>query len=211
MLLGSWNKPVADFLGLRQQEDTRTLLWIALYFSITYFFWSIDDYIRQSTLLVSVGFVMCAYFSFAGATITHNVMHCKMFDNDVSNRILQSVLSLTYGHPVSTFVPGHNLSHHRYSSHPCHISTAIRIFLWTLATVSDPSACLCDLVRPAGSLLFPGSFWCTGTHMHVFILIFLLSYIISVVLNVVEIARATNTGTFHLVLACSHTASRYTP
>ncbi|KAF4680016.1 hypothetical protein FOZ60_014246 [Perkinsus olseni] len=42
-------------------------------------------------------------------------MHCKVFFNDTLNRIFQCILSLTYGHPVSTFVPGHNLSHHRYT------------------------------------------------------------------------------------------------
>jgi fatty acid desaturase len=30
------------------------------------------------------------------------------------NRLFQVVLTHTYGHPVSTFVPGHNLSHHKY-------------------------------------------------------------------------------------------------
>jgi fatty acid desaturase len=31
------------------------------------------------------------------------------------NRVYQVILSFTYGHPVSAYVPGHNLSHHRYT------------------------------------------------------------------------------------------------
>ncbi|KAF4674072.1 hypothetical protein FOL47_009751 [Perkinsus chesapeaki] len=64
---------------------------------------------------ICVAFVLCCYFSFAGAAITHNFMHCKIFFNDDFNRVFQCILSLVYGHPVSTFVPGHNLSHHRFT------------------------------------------------------------------------------------------------
>mmetsp|Transcript_61761 Transcript_61761/g.152065 ORF Transcript_61761/g.152065 Transcript_61761/m.152065 type:complete len:368 (+) Transcript_61761:305-1408(+) len=111
--LGPLNKPVADFLGLRYQEDTRTLFWIFLYYYISYLVWTREDLFRQSYVGIACASLVCSYFSFACATITHNVMHCRMFDNEISNRVIQSVLSLTYGHPVSTFVPGHNLSHHR--------------------------------------------------------------------------------------------------
>ncbi len=31
------------------------------------------------------------------------------------NRVFQVVLTLTYGNPVSSYVPGHNLSHHKHT------------------------------------------------------------------------------------------------
>jgi fatty acid desaturase len=31
------------------------------------------------------------------------------------NRVFQVILTMTYGHPVSSFVPGHNLSHHKFT------------------------------------------------------------------------------------------------
>ncbi|KAF4674071.1 hypothetical protein FOL47_009750 [Perkinsus chesapeaki] len=52
--------------------------------------------------------------SIAKLTANHKRIN-KVFYNDNLNRIFQCILSLTYGHPVSTFVPGHNLSHHRYT------------------------------------------------------------------------------------------------
>lgn len=38
-----------------------------------------------------------------------------MFRWRVANRIFQVVLSCVYGHPVTSYVPGHNLSHHKYT------------------------------------------------------------------------------------------------
>jgi len=64
-------------------------------------------------LLCTVG-VLC-YYSFAGAVITHNSMHVRCFENTLCEVIWCHLLSLSYGHPVSTFVPGHNIGHHRYT------------------------------------------------------------------------------------------------
>jgi fatty acid desaturase len=41
-----------------------------------------------------------------------------VFKSRPLNSIFQIALSLTYGHPVSMFVPGHNLSHHKYTQQP---------------------------------------------------------------------------------------------
>jgi len=58
-----------------------------------------------------------AFTSFQGAVATHNTMHCAIFNSEVrwANKLIQVILTLSYGHPVSTYVPGHNLSHHRYT------------------------------------------------------------------------------------------------
>ena len=39
----------------------------------------------------------------------------QMFRWNWANKLIQVFLSLTYGHPVSSYVPGHNLSHHKYT------------------------------------------------------------------------------------------------
>lgn len=57
---------------------------------------------------------MC-YLSFAGAVMTHNTMHVPVFFSRHANKVFQVLLTLTYGHPVSSYVPGHNLSHHKYT------------------------------------------------------------------------------------------------
>ncbi|MDF2697854.1 MAG: Beta-carotene hydroxylase [Labilithrix sp.] len=49
------------------------------------------------------------------AVIVHNVMHAPLWRSRRLNALTQLVLSLTYGFPVSEYVPGHNLSHHRYT------------------------------------------------------------------------------------------------
>lgn len=38
-----------------------------------------------------------------------------MFFSQRINRFIQLVLTMSYGHPVSAFVPGHNLSHHQHT------------------------------------------------------------------------------------------------
>jgi len=100
---------------LRNNADWRCILWIAKYFVLSALAWAYDDVIASSLPLSVATFVVLSYYSFAGATIVHNTMHCRCFNNRDLEHIWHQLLSLTYGHPVSTFVPGHNLSHHRYS------------------------------------------------------------------------------------------------
>mmetsp|Transcript_34450 Transcript_34450/g.77683 ORF Transcript_34450/g.77683 Transcript_34450/m.77683 type:complete len:362 (-) Transcript_34450:105-1190(-) len=105
-------------LGLRNNADLRPVIWVCKYYLISYLAWTYEDYFRHSYLLSFLTLLVISYYSFAGATITHNTMHSKVFHNKWANRIWQVLLSLTYGHPVSSFVPGHNLSHHRYTQLP---------------------------------------------------------------------------------------------
>jgi fatty acid desaturase len=59
--------------------------------------------------------VLTCWFSFFGAVATHNTVHSPVFKNRGMNRLFQVALTLTYGHPVSAYVPGHNLSHHKHT------------------------------------------------------------------------------------------------
>jgi len=109
------SKAVAGKGLLRNNADWRCILWIVKYFVLSGLAWYYDDVISASVPLFLATSIVLAYYSFAGATIVHNTMHCRCFNDKTLEHIWHHVLSLTYGHPVSTFVPGHNLSHHRYT------------------------------------------------------------------------------------------------
>lgn len=95
---------------LRYSADRRTLLFVATYFAVI-------AWVYASSMPVWAWFCICpplALLSFFCAVISHNTIHAPVFRARSLNRFFQVAISLTYGHPVSMFVPGHNLSHHKY-------------------------------------------------------------------------------------------------
>jgi fatty acid desaturase len=103
-------------LGLRYSADLRTLLWEVIYFSVTVYLWSSYDSLGWISFLIL--WWTSTMFAFFGATITHNAIHVPLFRDATLNSIFQIVLTLTYGWPVSALVPGHNLSHHKFTNGP---------------------------------------------------------------------------------------------
>lgn len=97
---------------LRYRADIRTLCFTATYFVLVAVQWVYSP--RELWLAIPLVLVTCV-FSFLGAVATHNTVHCPVFKQRWLNRVFQVVLTLTYGHPVSAFVPGHNLSHHKHT------------------------------------------------------------------------------------------------
>lgn len=99
-------------LGLRYNEDIRTLGMVGAYFAVTAtaWLWHPDSWLLRLPL---VG--LCCFFAFFCAVITHNTIHVPVFKSRTANKVFQYVISLCYGHPVSAFVPGHNLSHHTHT------------------------------------------------------------------------------------------------
>ncbi len=96
---------------LRYKADRRTLGIVATYFTIAITSWI---YYPQMTWGVLIPVMMLnAVFAFFCAVIVHNTIHAPVFKSKRMNRIFQIILSFTYGHPVSAFVPGHNFSHHK--------------------------------------------------------------------------------------------------
>jgi fatty acid desaturase len=93
---------------LRYRADVRTLAFVATYFALVAILWLARPGLALAAPLV----VLACFFSFFGAVITHNTVHAPIFRSRALNRAFQVVLTMTYGHPVSSFVPGHNLSHH---------------------------------------------------------------------------------------------------
>jgi fatty acid desaturase len=97
---------------LRYRADVKTLLFVAIYFALVAVQWI---YAPTNLFLAIPLLVLTCFFSFFGAVATHNSVHTPVFKNRAMNRAFQVALTLTYGHPVSAYVPGHNLSHHKHT------------------------------------------------------------------------------------------------
>jgi fatty acid desaturase len=97
---------------LRYRADVRTLCFVAVYFGLTAYQLA---YAPRSLAIAIPLLVVTCWFSFFGAVATHNTVHSPVFKQRWMNRVFQIVLTLTYGHPVSAYVPGHNLSHHKHT------------------------------------------------------------------------------------------------
>jgi fatty acid desaturase len=103
---------------LRYRADLRSIGFVATYFLVVVAVYSVDAPLPDwwwAALPIVVGLSLLSFFC---AVITHNTVHSPVFRNRGLNRAFQVALSLTYGHPVSMFVPGHNLSHHKYLQDP---------------------------------------------------------------------------------------------
>ena len=84
---------------------------VFLYYASTVLSWIYfpDGYFLVLFVIVN------SLLAFLCAIITHNSVHCPVFRNRGLNRLFQIVLSLSYGHPVSSYVSGHNYSHHKHT------------------------------------------------------------------------------------------------
>ncbi len=83
-------------------------------------------------------FLSTCVMSFLCAVITHNAVHAPVFRERASNRVLQVVLSLSYGSAVSAFVPGHNLSHHRFTQTPRDVMRTAKVrHRWNLLNMLE--------------------------------------------------------------------------
>lgn len=104
---------------LRYRADVRTLGFVGLYFGTLAALWALtpDDRLPRGTewAWVVPAFALLCVTSFQGAVSTHNAVHSPVFRQRWLNKLWQVVLTLTYGHPVSSYVPGHNLSHHKHT------------------------------------------------------------------------------------------------
>lgn len=98
---------------LKYSADRRTLAFIAVYAGLV-----ATGFARwESMSLWQHGLLVAAtcLFAFFNAVIVHNIVHVPVFRRPALNRWFQYVVSVAYGHPVSAFVRGHNLSHHLHT------------------------------------------------------------------------------------------------
>lgn len=100
---------------LKHSADLRTLAVVALYFAVAVLSWA---YFPDQWYLKVAVVMANAVLSFMCAVITHNTVHVPIFKSKPLNRLFQIVLSFTYGHSVSAYVPGHNFSHHQHTQTP---------------------------------------------------------------------------------------------
>jgi fatty acid desaturase len=96
---------------LRRSEDRRPVAVVAAWFALVILQWLLPP----QKLVIAIPLVVATcVLAFLGAVATHNAMHSSVFRAKKLNRVFQVALTNVYGHPVSSFVPGHNLSHHRF-------------------------------------------------------------------------------------------------
>ncbi len=113
---------------LKYKEDIRTIIFVGIYFTVATLTWLALP--MKWYYAVPLIFLNCL-LSFFCATIVHNTIHCPIFKNRKLNKVFQVILSFTYGHPVSAYVPGHNFSHHKYTqSQKDNIRTSKARFKW---------------------------------------------------------------------------------
>jgi fatty acid desaturase len=97
---------------LRYKADLRTLGFVATYYLLVLYqwFWAPTQwYLAVPLLLLTMS------FSWFCAVITHNTLHSPVFKSRGMNKAFQVALTCSYGFPVSEYVPGHNLSHHKFA------------------------------------------------------------------------------------------------
>jgi fatty acid desaturase len=95
---------------LRHRADLRTLFLLCVFAALVITGWVFDPGGWRTALLVCVTCVS----SWLCAIIAHNTVHSPVFQKRWMNRLFRVWVSLSYGFPVSEYVPGHNLSHHRF-------------------------------------------------------------------------------------------------
>ena len=99
---------------LRHDEDIRSITSTGLFFALFVVSWqNCTSPFSDGVLSLSLWLVL-SQLSFMGAVTTRNAIHLPIFWNANLNKFYQICLSLQYGGAVSIFVPGHNLSHHKY-------------------------------------------------------------------------------------------------
>jgi fatty acid desaturase len=96
---------------LRYRADVRTLSFLVVYAALVIGQWI---YTPSGVLGWALIAVTCCQ-SWVCAVIAHNTVHSPVFKQRPLNKLFQIWVSLSYGFPISDYIPGHNLSHHRFT------------------------------------------------------------------------------------------------
>jgi fatty acid desaturase len=122
-------------MKLRHVADLRSLSFVVAYYTLLASQWV---YAPQEFVVALPLLAGTCVFSFLCAVITHNAIHSPIFRERWANRVLQVVLSLSYGSAVSAFVPGHNLSHHRHIQTPRDVMRTSKVrHAWNLLNILE--------------------------------------------------------------------------
>jgi fatty acid desaturase len=96
---------------MRQWQDARMLVWLALHYCAAVCAWTLFPFEARYFAPLAV---WLAISSWVCALIAHNALHCPVFKSRPASDAFQIALTCAYGFPVSEYLPGHNLSHHRH-------------------------------------------------------------------------------------------------
>src|SRR5580692_9170668 len=96
---------------LRYRTDSRTIGIIGFYWLLFGADWLLG---LRGPWAIPLVAATCAS-SWLCAVAAHNTVHCPVFKRRWMNRIFQVWVSLSYGFPISEYLPGHNLSHHKFT------------------------------------------------------------------------------------------------
>ena len=120
---------------LRHSADLRTIAFMATYFGLVAVQWAVPSIsVLGGSYAIGIPLlILTSFFSFFCAVATHNTVHSPVWKSRPMNRVFQMLLTVTYGHPVSAFVPGHNLSHHKHTQTPRDVMRTSKVrFGWNV-------------------------------------------------------------------------------
>lgn len=114
---------------LRYRADVRTLGVLLTYAATVVTLWQLNP----TGVWAFLGVVLTCVLSWLCAVIAHNTVHCPLFLRRWQNRLFQVWVTCSYGFPISEYVPGHNLSHHRYTQEREDVMRTTKVrFGWNL-------------------------------------------------------------------------------
>jgi fatty acid desaturase len=99
---------------MRHHDDIRCIAATGLFFVLFATAWQSFTSPYSNGIFSLLLWLALFQLSFMGAVTTHNAIHLPIFWNANLNKFYQICLSLQYGGAVTIFIPGHNLSHHKY-------------------------------------------------------------------------------------------------
>lgn len=119
---------------MRYAADKRTIAFIFGHFALVAAAWNVWPHVGKPVAALIVAVV--AVSAWIQAVMTHNTVHAPIWHSKRLNSLTQILLSLTYGFPVSEFIPGHNMSHHRYLQTPRDLMRTSKLrYRWNLMNV----------------------------------------------------------------------------
>jgi len=130
---------------LRFPADRRSLGLLTVYAALVITAWVVvPDGPLQAAVIPVLGFS-----SWLCAVVAHNTVHAPVFHRRWMNSIFQIWVSLSYGFPISDYIPGHNLSHHRFLQAREDVMRTSKVrFRWNLLNLlSFPFAVTPGIVR----------------------------------------------------------------
>jgi fatty acid desaturase len=117
---------------LRFAADRRTLGILTAHSALTVAVWIVGP--ESVAKVFALG--MLGYTAWLTAVVAHNTVHCPVYRRRWQNSAFQIWVSLSYGFPISEYIPGHNLSHHRYLQAREDVMRTSKVrFRWNLLNV----------------------------------------------------------------------------